>query len=96
MTADCDRLNPVIVNAEDSVREKLRDPPSAQFRNVHVNRLDSKTVCGEVNAKNAFGGYQGFMRFAAEADGSRWRIMFDDGSLDAEGKSFFVTLWEGC
>jgi hypothetical protein len=82
--------------AEDAVREKLRDPSSAQFRNVRLNSLSSSEVCGEVNAKNAFGGYIGFVRFAAEADGSKMRVMFDDGTLDKPSQDFFNTLWQGC
>lgn len=48
-----------------AVLDELRDPTSAQFRNVR--RLDpingTTTFCGEVNARNAFGGYSGFKRF---------------------------------
>ena len=96
MTSGCDAVDPATIRAKAAVKEHLRHPSSAQFRNLHLNKIDSNTVCGEVNAKNAFGGYDGFMRFAAEADGQKWRIMFDDGSLDAEGKSFFNMLWQGC
>jgi hypothetical protein len=96
LATGCDAVEPATMRAEDAVKGKLRDPSSAQFRNVHLNKIDSNTVCGEVNAKNAFGGYAGYMRFAAEADGQKWRIMLDDGSLDTEGKSFFATLWQGC
>ncbi len=47
------------------VREKLRDPSSAQFRNVYFHRgvTNTPTTCGEVNAKNGFGGYSGYERF---------------------------------
>ncbi|MDC5446163.1 hypothetical protein ACT4Y9_18345 [Acinetobacter baumannii] len=41
---------------EKIVSEQLKDPESAEFRNV-------KGVCGEVNAKNSYGGYTGFKRF---------------------------------
>lgn len=46
--------------AEKAVAASLRDPSSAQFRNV-VER--STATCGEVNGKNAFGAYVGFKRF---------------------------------
>lgn len=50
--------------AKLSVRESLRDPESAQFRNLRVKEKPSGAiVCGEVNAKNGFGGYEGFERF---------------------------------
>ena len=45
------------------VASELNDPSSAQFRNVTLNR-NTRTVCGEVNAKNAYGGYVGFRWFA--------------------------------
>ena len=43
----------------------LRDPASAQFRNLRIvtTILDTKKVCGEVNARNGFGGYTGFTPF---------------------------------
>lgn len=53
--------------ARDKVRERLRDAASADFRNVRVylGRSDQeRAVCGEVNARNGFGGqagYQGFL-----------------------------------
>jgi hypothetical protein len=46
---------------QDAVRELLRDPASAQFRNTFFHSRAPKVVaiCGEVNAKNGFGGYSG-------------------------------------
>src|SRR5690606_1839783 len=44
--------------ARELVTANLKDPDSAKFRN-------QKGVCGEVNAKNSFGGYAGFVRFIA-------------------------------
>ena len=41
---------------------QLNDPESAQFRNLE---LAGDAVCGEVNAKNGFGGYVGFQPFYA-------------------------------
>lgn len=52
----------------EMVRARLKDPGAAQFRNVYFNKW-AKTgapfTCGEVNAKNAMGGYIGFKRFIA-------------------------------
>ncbi|MBR9820731.1 MAG: hypothetical protein GYB51_06995 [Rhodobacteraceae bacterium] len=46
------------------VADLLRDPSSAQIRDVFRVRLDSTTmVCGQVNGKNAYGGYAGFSTF---------------------------------
>lgn len=43
----------------------LRDPGSAQFRNIRVvqDLLGNNVVCGEINSKNGFGGYGGFVPF---------------------------------
>ncbi len=38
----------------------LRDPSSAQFRNL---KMLGVTLCGELNRKNLFGAYVGFERF---------------------------------
>jgi len=59
------RINALIVNAQDSVKRLLKDPDSAKFRNIFVNKSKKgfTVVCGEVNAKNSFGGYTGFQRF---------------------------------
>lgn len=45
---------------EEAVAAELRDPSSAQFRNIMEG---TETACGEVNAKNAFGAYTGFRKF---------------------------------
>lgn len=52
----------MISAGEDSIRELLKDPDSAQFQNV-TYQSKTNTVCGEVNAKNGFGGYSGFSVF---------------------------------
>lgn len=41
----------------------LRDPLSAQFRNVRKSERHDFVICGEMNAKNAYGGYVGFRKF---------------------------------
>lgn len=52
--------------AREAVAESLKDPSSAQFRNVRLaNYMGGKVICGEVNAKNSYGGYVGFTRFVA-------------------------------
>jgi len=44
----------------------LRDPSSAQFRNLRVvDGANGPYLCGEINAKNNSGGYVGFKPFAA-------------------------------
>ncbi|EDQ05440.1 hypothetical protein DSM14862_02424 [Sulfitobacter indolifex] len=55
-----DQLNQI----RTTVSENLRDPSSAEIRNVYktVNGTDD-LICGEVNGKNAYGGYAGFTKF---------------------------------
>src|SRR3546814_6748300 len=46
------------------LRSILKDGDSAKFRGVFFSDGGGvPTSCGEVNAKNAFGGYRGFQRF---------------------------------
>jgi hypothetical protein len=52
----------------EKVSNTLKDPGSAQFRNLELN-VERKVLCGQVNAKNAFGGYVGFRRFVSSDDG---------------------------
>ena len=44
--------------SREFVVANLKDPDSAEFRNQNG-------FCGEVNAKNGFGGYTGFKRYIA-------------------------------
>jgi hypothetical protein len=66
----------IIEPIKQEVADTLRDPSSAQFRRLFVRRLDIKAdaakgrtqwsftvVCGEVNGKNGYGGYDGFKPF---------------------------------
>lgn len=67
--------------AKELVTARLKDPESAQFR--------SQTgICGEVNAKNSFGGYTGFKRFIAKSDA----LVFLEGD-GALRTSDFEELW---
>lgn len=51
--------------AKSALGELLLDPNSVQLRTVHIGKKyqGKTTVCGEVNAKNAMGGYAGFKPF---------------------------------
>ena len=54
-----------IANAKATVTSMLTDPSSAQFQGVRVIQRDGDRilVCGQVNARNQFGGYVGFRDF---------------------------------
>lgn len=51
---------------ENSIRSSMNDPASTQFRNVHQGAT-ADVVCGEVNARNGFGGYGEFRFFYARS-----------------------------
>lgn len=56
----------VLEAAKQNLTLGLKDPMSAQFKNVRlVDYNNGKVICGEVNAKNSYGGYIGFQRFIA-------------------------------
>jgi hypothetical protein len=89
--AACDSVErQVISDAEQKVASLLRDPSSAQFRNVRhrVSETGANIVCGEVNAKNAFGGYAGFQRFLYDAGTAK----LDDG----DEPDFDQRWWKLC
>ena len=53
-----------MIKAEESVKARLKDAGSAQFRSVAIRQYKgAPLVCGEVNAKNSFGGYGGYQKF---------------------------------
>lgn len=58
----------------------LKDPSSAQFRNIRQAKLtrqdgsEELLVCGEINAKNSFGAYVGFRTFKGNIDGTNFRL----------------------
>lgn len=68
--------------AREFLTPHLKDPDSAQFRN-------QKRICGEVNAKNSFGGYAGFKRFIA--GGKELVFLEDDARLEAGA---FQAAWD--
>lgn len=56
----------LVDTAKEDVRKILRDPDSAIFPSASVSRKMGKpVVCGQVNARNGFGGMTGPKRFVA-------------------------------
>lgn len=68
--------------ARGYVSKHLKDPDSAEFRN-------QSRLCGEVNAKNSFGGYIGFRRFIAANE--NMVVIQGDGRMDAAD---FDQVWK--
>lgn len=87
-----------VKNGKAVVVEHLKDPGSARFRNLFVaseqaTDTDGKDLgpilmlCGEVNAKNSYGGYEGFKRFGASV------VPFFDSSIESEHYAFEQVVW---
>lgn len=53
-----------------AVKSQMRDSGSVKFRNTTFHAYQGRVpvVCGEVNAKNGFGGHSGFQRFIASGE----------------------------
>lgn len=72
-------INDAAREGKELARERMKDPESAKLRNLFVSsRGPTETedslanvlfLCGEINAKNSYGGYIGFHRFAASKEG---------------------------
>ena len=59
-----------IVMAQNEIKARLKDPDSAEFRNVKMHMTtalgpETPATCGEVNANNSFGGKTGYQRFVS-------------------------------
>ena len=74
------------IDARMAVSDRLRDPNSARFEGVFVSRSSGlPVVCGQVNAKNAFGGYAGAKPFYFAG---RVAVIADAGNVEE-----FRTAW---
>lgn len=58
-----------VEKSKDAVRSRLKDPNSAEFKDVHFSDAGGTPVaCGQVNSKNTYGGYTGFQHFVAAGE----------------------------
>jgi hypothetical protein len=68
-------LDSAELSAEATIRNSARDPSSVSFKPMqfagseHGSWGAIKYVCGEVNAKNGFGGYTGYEPYVLTIDG---------------------------
>ncbi|ELX1420886.1 membrane lipoprotein lipid attachment site-containing protein [Escherichia coli] len=83
--------------AKSEVAANLKDPASAQFRNVKVSKMTDAedgrvvaVVCGEINGKNGFGAYAGFHPFFVELS-MKSKGIFSKGVDYALGDHFLST-----
>lgn len=80
--------------ARQTILSELRDPGSAQFRNVRrIQHANGTTMfCGEVNARNGYGGMAGFKRFeAGVTNRGEASAMLDD--QDGLTGAYFRDAW---
>lgn len=76
-----------ILKGQESIKEKLKDPESAKFKDVFFSDLGGVPVtCGQVNSKNSFNGYTGFQKFISAGSPSR--------SFLEEEVSDFYKMWD--
>jgi hypothetical protein len=79
-----------IASATQAVSKDLRDPDSAKFSDIFVVRhaKDEKdkgeflSTCGAVNAKNAFGGYVGAVRFVVDQEVKDGKVISSTPKLE--------------
>lgn len=78
------------VNELQSVRDLTRDPEAVQFRKLHIGA--ENTLCGEMNAKNAYGGYIGYKPFYVQS--GQTTIVTDEGRELRRDLSDAQWAWE--
>jgi len=83
-------VSPVAISQSDIsvsrgiVSSRLKDPNSAQWRGerAYLAANGDRIVCGEVNAKNSFGGYPGFTHFYIRSSGGVVQVARVDSNTD--------------
>lgn len=81
--------------ARDLVAAQLKDPDSAEFGNLRPGK--GKVVCGEVNARNSFGGFAGMTPFAVDVQAGIASI-YPTTYMDWEQRGEYAEMFEavGC
>jgi hypothetical protein len=83
--------NPVAeLQAKRAVAARMKDPDSAKFRNV---RSVGDAICGDVNGRNGFGAYAGFVPFVFfPADGAVFVASDQMPASDRQALQMFCDL----
>lgn len=59
----------LIAKARHVTADQMKDPDTAKFRGLKIHAAgDIRFVCGEINAKNSYGGYVGFKAFLTDGE----------------------------
>lgn len=78
-----------IEKAKDAIKDRLKDPRSAEFRRLVVSRTGGiPMVCGEVSSRNGFGGRNGFQRVVSAARPDLTFLEEAIGDMDAVWRKF--------
>jgi hypothetical protein len=99
LLCSCHKAAPPQPSVEDKARAiitpTLTDPTSILLRNVHegTDPTGAKGICGEVNAKNQFGGYAGFRMFVIDEKAESVRIAPADMTPDY---TYVDLYWRFC
>lgn len=77
------------------VAHDFKDPESARFRAIEIRDFQGgKLICGEVNAKNSYGGYVGYQKFLASNLHAMTRSVSDARRATYHGET--VAIEEVC
>jgi len=82
IAAHADDAKNLIEVTKQAVAQSMKDPDSAQFKNMAVIDGKTRAVCGEVNARNSYGGYVGFRQFYKWEDSANVIIKKGDPIMD--------------
>jgi hypothetical protein len=78
-----------IAKAKDAIKDRLKDPRSAEFKRLVVSRTGGvPVVCGEVSSKNSFGGRNGFQRVVSAARPDLTFLEEEVGDMDSVWRKF--------
>lgn len=82
--------------AENAVKDKLKDPESARFYDVKKIKNNNTTAyCGKVNAKVPAGGYGGKKRFVYFVEKNEAFIIPNERPDDEEEEITYSVMWKG-
>lgn len=85
---------PFVTRIKAQLTRQFKDPGSAQFRNVFISGKSLKVLCGEVNAKNSYGAYNGFNRFYSTGDPMLSKIGSSSSSSSASTDNYLLEkMW---
>lgn len=73
-----------VARVKAQLTRQFKDPGSAQYRNLFISGKSMRVLCGEVNAKNSYGAYNGFNRFYSTGDPLFTKIGSSSSSSSSE------------